>query len=168
MIAQAVVLLLVFSITGFLGIKLTIIALLRWPAMLISMVAFEYLPIWAKPSVGAGPLDYARQFDGGFSLARDVSDIFLVSQSCRKLHSNIWRTRRSHWFDDVDLAIRRHCPSWSKAQRRNRASNRRRHDHRAAKAARKPRRRHGRYGRQGSYVSSRSRTTIRVLRVARQ
>ena len=39
-----VVLPLVFSITGFLGIKLTIIALLRWPAMLIlAMVAFGIL-----------------------------------------------------------------------------------------------------------------------------
>ena len=71
------------------------------------------LPIWAE----AGPLDYARQFDGGFSLGRDVSDIFLASQLCRELHSNIRCTRRSHWFDDVDVAFRRHCLSWSKARR---------------------------------------------------
>ena len=139
---------------GLPGTKLTIIALLRWPAMLIlPWSRLDPLPIWTKPSVGAGPLDYARQFDGGFPLARDVCDIFLVSQPCRELHRNIRRTRRSHWLDDVDVAFRRHCPSWSEAQRRNRASDRSRHDHRAAKAARKPRRCHGRYGRQGSRVS---------------
>jgi membrane protein len=43
-VTGVVVLPLVFSITGFLGIKLTIIALLRWPAMLIlAMVAFGVL-----------------------------------------------------------------------------------------------------------------------------
>ena len=43
-VTGVVVLPLVFSITGFLGIKLTIIALLRWPAMLIlAMVAFGIL-----------------------------------------------------------------------------------------------------------------------------
>ena len=101
------------------------------------------LPIWTKPAVGAGPLDYAREFDGSFPLARDVCDVFLVSRPCRQLHRNIRRARRRHRLDDVDLALRRDCPAGSEAQRRNRASDRRRYDHRSAQAVRKPRRCHG-------------------------
>ena len=107
-VTGVVVLPLVFSITGFLGIKLTIIALLRWPAMLIlAMVAFEvfyrYGP--SRRLVQAHWITLGSLM-AAFLLARDVSDIFLVSQSCRKLHSNIRCTRRSHWLDDVDVAFR--------------------------------------------------------------
>ncbi len=92
-------------------------------------------------------VDYLGERRRHHFVARRISTLFLLRRQFRYLQCDLWLLRSSDRLHDLALDFRDRDPAGRRAQRRDGAPDRPRHDYRRAEAARSAGRSDGRHGR---------------------
>ena len=141
------------------GISAALIAYLRWPILVVLVVAGlgRALPLCAEPTRAALAVAVGRRRHRCNSLARQLCALVLVHRQFWPLQRHLRIARRGHRHDDVDVDLGDRGPARRAAQRGDRAPDRARLDGRSRQAAWSARRDEGRHDRPGAGLRPRAR-----------
>ena len=120
-IGAVVVAPLVLTFMGFVTPAEQLLAILRWPVLLV--VGFAWLTVLYR--YGPSRQDAKWRWvawgsaTAGDPLARGVDAVFLVRRQLRQLQQDLWLTRRRRRLHDLDLAVSGNCPARGRTQCRN-------------------------------------------------
>ena len=137
-LAAVVVLPIMFDFVGLGRATEWIIAIARWPILLVGVVVALalHLSLRPEPRQSAMAVDYAGEHPGGGLVDRRVDVVLLVRVELRIVQRDLWIAGRGHRLHDLDLDFHDHRARRRGDQRRDRASDRQGHDRGEPAAAR--------------------------------
>ena len=151
MVASVVVVPVVLNFIGFASVVAWIVAIARWPVMVVLItlalsVLYRYGPSRTPAQwrwIGWG------QRARGSVVAHRLVGLLDLRQQVRQLQRDLWLARRRHRFHDLDLDLLHRDPHRCRSQRADRAPDRDRYNGRRSQADGHARRGDGRQRRSG-------------------